>query len=82
MPNMIHQSMPYNNMKMPPHQNINFIANNMQINNQFIRENKDSIDNGINDDKSEGVPEDESINNISSIMPLEDDANISELNYD
>lgn len=67
---------------MPPHQNINFIANNMQINNQFIRENKDSIDNGINDDKSEGVPEDESINNISSIMPLEDDANISELNYD
>jgi hypothetical protein len=58
----------------------------MQMNNQYIQRdinnsNKEgNIDNNcVNEDKSEGEP-DESINNISSIMPMEEDANISELN--
>jgi len=56
------------------------------MNNQYIQRdinnsNKEgNIDNNcVNEDKSEGEP-DESINNISSIMPMEEDANISELN--
>jgi len=40
-------------------------------------EEKDDI---IEDNKSDGIHEEESINNISSIMPVQEDANISELN--
>lgn len=42
-----------------------------------MREDKNDIQ---SDNKSDGIHEEESINNISSIMPIEEDANISELN--
>lgn len=78
---MGHANMPYNNMKLPLNNNMYNIST---INNHYMRGdgNKDDLINGNVDNKSDqGGNEEESINNISSIMPVEEDANISELNY-
>lgn len=75
MNNLMHTNIPYNNMKLPINNNMYSISN--MNNNQMRNEEKDDI---IEDNKSDGIHEEESINNISSIMPVEEDANISELN--